>query len=269
MKSSTRADIMIEDLITKLTSIHLTSNHRGTTQYFIMNFIEDLRKFEDIAPKTDHWTPVMKKSMLRNSLDVIKVFSDLKATEFIEVAKGRGPIIYKDYIPLVQKVAVSYDRNRVSNTRRLIQSAYRTETNHEYESDENNEDSGDYDISKSVSFSGVNHQPKLPKRVWYSLSKEDYDIWLQLSDQAKLAIINHHVKPDGIPEGNKPSALRTPSYSEKYIALKPSSYSGRDDRKPPNRRVFNFVLMMIGKKKKKNKIIIVILNIQNQLMTIC
>ena len=142
MKSSTREDIMMEDLMTKLTSVRLTSSYKGTSQDFIMEFLDDMRKYESIAPVSDHWTPGMKKIILENSLDGIKAFNDLKTTESIDIAKVRGKILYKDYVPLVQRVALSHDKNRVKKSSKVIRSVY----NHSQEEPNNYEiqDDDDY-----------------------------------------------------------------------------------------------------------------------------
>ena len=64
MKSSTRAYIMMEDLMKKLTSVRLTSSYKGTSQDFIMEFLDDMRKYESISPVNDYFTPFLKNSML-------------------------------------------------------------------------------------------------------------------------------------------------------------------------------------------------------------
>ena len=108
----------------KLISVRFTYSYKGTSQDFIMEFLVDMRKYESIDPVSDHWIPVMKKIMLENSLYGIKAFNDLKTTESIDIDKGRGKILYKDYVPLVQRVEVSYDKNRVNNNNKVIRPVY-------------------------------------------------------------------------------------------------------------------------------------------------
>ena len=49
MRTSTRADMEIEDLMTQLTSTRLTTNYTGTTQNFI-DWLDKMRKYEELTP---------------------------------------------------------------------------------------------------------------------------------------------------------------------------------------------------------------------------
>ena len=52
----------------------------------------------------------MKKVMLQNALNGLKIFRDVKTAEQLEIAKGQGPISYQAYTSLIQQVAASYDK---------------------------------------------------------------------------------------------------------------------------------------------------------------
>ena len=51
----------------------------------------------------------MKKAMIQNAVNGLKVFRNVKTTEQLDVAKGQGPIPYQAYATLIQQVAASYD----------------------------------------------------------------------------------------------------------------------------------------------------------------
>jgi hypothetical protein len=55
MRTSTKADMQIEDLMTVLTSFRLTSTYRGTSQKFIVNWLDKIRQYEDLTPKSAHF----------------------------------------------------------------------------------------------------------------------------------------------------------------------------------------------------------------------
>jgi hypothetical protein len=74
MRTSTKADMEIEDLMTVITSFRMTSAYRGTAQRFVVEWLDKIRKYEDLTPKTAHFPDVMKKAMLQNALNDIKAF---------------------------------------------------------------------------------------------------------------------------------------------------------------------------------------------------
>ncbi len=92
MRSSTRADIEIEDLMTNLTSLCLTPGTKGSTQQFVLDWLDELCIHEDLTPNSAHFPDIMKKAMLQNALKGLKIFRDVKTAEQLEVAKGQGPI---------------------------------------------------------------------------------------------------------------------------------------------------------------------------------
>ena len=77
-----------------------------------MTWIDYMRKYESLSPLESHFQPAMKNYFLQNSVDGLKVFNDMRASESIEISQRRGPIQYEDYAPLIQKVSANYDRRR-------------------------------------------------------------------------------------------------------------------------------------------------------------
>ncbi len=118
MRSSTRADIEIEDLMTSLTSLRITPSTRGSTQQFVLDWLDKLRIYEDLTPTSPHFPDIMKKAKLQNALNGLKIFRDVKTSEQLEVAKGQGPISYQAYALLIQQVAASYDKTLEPTNRR-------------------------------------------------------------------------------------------------------------------------------------------------------
>ena len=54
----------------------------------------------------------MKKAMLQNAISPLKVFKDVKVSEQIEIARGKGPMVYDDYVNLIQQVTAGYDKTQ-------------------------------------------------------------------------------------------------------------------------------------------------------------
>jgi hypothetical protein len=115
MRTSTKADMQIEDLMTVLTSFRLTSTYRGTSQKFIVDWLDKIGQYEDLTPKSAHFPDIMRKAMLQNALNDIKAFVDVKVSEQMDIAKGRGPIPYDEYVTLIHNVAGTYDKANSAN----------------------------------------------------------------------------------------------------------------------------------------------------------
>jgi hypothetical protein len=117
MRSSTRADIEIEDLMTALTSTRIDPQ-RGMAQQFILGWLDKIRMYEDLTPISAHFPDNMKKAMLQNAISPLQIFKDVKVSEQMEIAKGKGAIAYRDYVSLVQQVAAGYDKTKAPSNRR-------------------------------------------------------------------------------------------------------------------------------------------------------
>ena len=68
MKTSTKDEIEIEDLMTSLTSMILDMNYKEPSQSFIVTWLNKLRQYENLTPQNAHFPDSMKKAMLQNSL---------------------------------------------------------------------------------------------------------------------------------------------------------------------------------------------------------
>jgi hypothetical protein len=198
MCTSTKADMQIEDLMTVLTSFLLTSTYRGTSQKFIVDWLDKICQYEDLTPKSAHFPDVMKKAILQNALNDIKVFINVKISEQMDIAKGCGPIPYDQYVMLVQNVASTFDKaNPATSANRQ-----RSVNHHGFYDDEEIDtipyDDDFLDFGSSTNYETNQHNqgsrsgghrpmrsPSLKRATWQSLSREDQVIWDKMSDAAK------------------------------------------------------------------------------------
>lgn len=213
MRSSTRADIEIEGLMTTLTSLRISPTTKMTAQQFILDWLDKLRIYEDLTPMNAHFPDIMKKAMLQNALNGLKDFQDVKTSEQMEVAKGQGPMTYQAYVALVQQVAAAYDIKMGSQSRPSTDAPrrvnvvemddYDIQDNFHYEYDQE-DDAPEYFGSFSVNAAqsqnrGRGKRPSLPKAVWNAMSRSDQLAWDNISDQAKFKIMfaykDHLAKP--------------------------------------------------------------------------
>ena len=213
MRSSTRADIEIEGLMTTLTSLRISPATKMTAQQFILEWLDKLRIYEDLTPMNAHFPDIMKKAMLQNALNGVKDFQDVKTAEQMEIAKGQGPMTYQAYIALVQQVAAAYDVKMGPQIRASIDSSRKINVAEMDDYDESGmfayeydqiDDTQEYFGSTSVFAAqtqqrGRGKRPSLPKAVWSAMSRSDQLAWDNISDQAKFKIMfaykDHLVKP--------------------------------------------------------------------------
>ena len=204
MRHSTRGDIELSGLLSDLTSLRLSSNYRGTTQDFIADWMNKLRRYEQLTPLSAHFPDPLKKTMLQNAIDNISAFRTVKTNEQLEIAKGRGPLSFPVYVTLLRDAATIYDENispSKSQPRRLV-NMHETDhgTVYEYEDEAYvNQDLGVFDDSYNFHTYAINEasrkplsprrRPSLRRELWNKLSREDQMAWDKLSDFAKWTII--------------------------------------------------------------------------------
>jgi hypothetical protein len=221
MRTSTKADMQIEDLMTVLTSFRLTSTYRGTSQKFIADWLDKIRQYEDLTPKSAHFPDVMRKAMLQNALNDVKAFVDVKVSEQMDIAKGRSPIPYDQYV--FQKVAGTYDKANSANAA----NRQRTANQHDFYEDEadiipyNDDDfvfgSTYYDVNQhnQGSRSGGHRpmwSPSLKRATWQALSREDQVCWDKMSNAAKQSIIFNHSNPPTATQTRTPQVCFQPPH---------------------------------------------------------
>ena len=94
MRTSTKADIELESLMTNLTSLRFSTSTQSTATGFVVGWLDQLRWYENLTPTSAHFPDLMKKAMLQNALNDVKAFNDIKVSEQVDIAKGHGSILY-------------------------------------------------------------------------------------------------------------------------------------------------------------------------------
>ena len=112
MKSSTKAHLQLEDLMTELTSLRLTSEYSGTTMNFIVKWLNKMHLYESLTKTSEHVMLGMKKTMLQNAVSDLKIFKEVTQSKLLLIAQGEKALTYKKYVDLLQHVAGSYDRSK-------------------------------------------------------------------------------------------------------------------------------------------------------------
>ena len=136
MKTSTRADMQIEELMSSLTSLRLSQNYRGTTQTFLIDWLDKMMQYEKMTPLEAHFPPTVKKAMLQNSVQEFEAFKQVKTQEQIEVARGSGPLVFSQYVNLLLNVSSAHDKKFElghSTVQKRIVSMHEQDQNYTYE----------------------------------------------------------------------------------------------------------------------------------------
>jgi hypothetical protein len=67
--SSTKASMSSRDLLTYITSSRLgDGTWKGGTHSYILNWQDQLRKYQDLIPVNDHFSADLKRAMLENAV---------------------------------------------------------------------------------------------------------------------------------------------------------------------------------------------------------
>lgn len=229
MKTSTNADMQIEELMSSLTSLRLSFNYRGTTQTFLIDWLNKMMQYEKLTPVAAHFTPTVKKAMLQNAVQEFKAFKQVKTQEQIEIARGTGPLPFPQYVSLLLNVSSAYDKKSLSSHnnshKRLLnmhvqdhQIYYEYEDNDDqFEAPKEDEYFGSYAI-QTAGFNPRRFRPSLPKDVWSSLSKEDQQVWDQVSNSGKWGIIKG-LRQASLGYAAKPSTYNNPTPSTPKLAI--------------------------------------------------
>ena len=241
MRTSTKADIELEDLLTSLTSLRISPNFRGNTEGFLLDWLDKIRRYEELTPKSTWFPDPMKKAMLQNAVAHLAMFKRVKLADQLEIAKGRGPLPYQDYVTLLQSVAATYDHASSSSpnrgTRLLTNIHQITDgpSEYEYEDSDHVPNQNEVDDSYFGSFLQANRsdfrrRPNLPKEVWQKLTRADQLVWDQMSDFGKRGVIfglrnsnssmQHHPSSSStIPNPSTPSTFTQPPPPRRRVQM--------------------------------------------------
>ena len=98
MRTSTRSQITSKDLLSELTSIKFDVRSTQKDQEFVVEWLEKLRKYEDLTPMESNFSDSTKKTLLENSLGSYKTFKYITHSEVLSMAQGGVEIEYHNYL---------------------------------------------------------------------------------------------------------------------------------------------------------------------------
>ena len=106
------------NLIHYVTSTVLDSQFRGTSQQFVINFIEQFRRLEELTDLTERMAESIKTALLQNAVkDIPQLIIVKSLDEYTSTTSGAGScthLTYTSYYNLLINACVRYDATNTS-----------------------------------------------------------------------------------------------------------------------------------------------------------
>jgi hypothetical protein len=186
---STKAQNTASALLEYLTSANIVDGKwTGTTQAFILNWQEQLRKYNDLQT-VDKITESLKLAMILNAVKGLQPFQSVKENENNSFKRTGTNLDYENYSELLLSAAENYDmqispKKGPKNSTRGVYSTSITK-------DHDNDDGLDIDSSVDMIQANFARTASMPKTRWDSLSPEIKAIWDSLDDDSKGIILGN------------------------------------------------------------------------------
>ena len=225
--ASTGARIDSSKILTYITSARLGNGEwRGTTENFILHWMDQIRLYERQVKKDEYFSDGQKRTMLENAVSSVDDLRRVKVAADLDVAKGGQSLTFEQYLALLQAAAATHDAQyaprgpRAANPRRSVYSHNILDsTDDDYEIEQ------DYDIDIPVTVIEANaHQSRpvkrshngprgntikparMPRDRWFQLGDAARKIWDTLSEKDKAVILGKGEPGSG---GNKSTSSHT------------------------------------------------------------
>jgi hypothetical protein len=108
--TSTKAAMDSTAIMSYVTSVRLGDGKwRGTSNRFILNWVNQIRKYEAIVPHTDHFSDGVKRSMLENAVANITDLRTVKAQADQHKTHTGKALSFTQYFSLLTSAAMTYN----------------------------------------------------------------------------------------------------------------------------------------------------------------
>ena len=189
---STKAKIESADLLSYITSARIgDGTWKGTSENFILNWQDQVRKYEKQVPPTEGFSGTQKRTMLENAVHPIQELRQVKVTMDLERALKGTDLTYEQYSDVLISAAAAYDKKFATKTTRKVYEHDLSEV-----VDAVSDITYDIDVSPSellevynTSRQPTSNQVFMPKDRWLKLSDSAKKIWDQLDNSSKSTIL--------------------------------------------------------------------------------
>ena len=223
---STKAMIESGSIISYITSVRLGNGEwKGTTETFIINWMNQVRLYERLVPVLDHFSDGQKRVMLETAVHNISELRQVKNNADLEKTKTGQTLSFDQYSSLLLSAAAAYDTQFA--TKRTKHQVFAHEI---FDQDDPDVLSDPFDIETPVStlqaYAAISNQPRsskfaqkprMSKERWYSLSEKDRLLWDQFDDTAKSIILGNDVRKSHFDA--RPQSQSSGSFSKRKANL--------------------------------------------------
>jgi hypothetical protein len=201
--SFTKALMSSRDLLTYITLSRLgDGTWKGGTHEYILNWQDQLRKYQDLIPVNDHFSADLKRAMLENAVSQVPELRPIKTQADHAKTQSGQHLTYLQYCSLLASAAQQFDDQ-------YAQSNVKTKNRHVYQHDiQPHEQSFNIDFDASYEAYNTNfiRRPRLQKQQWDRLGEHAQGVWDTLSNESKKVILEQQRPTERPP--------RTPNISD-------------------------------------------------------
>jgi Reverse transcriptase (RNA-dependent DNA polymerase) len=201
---STKAMINSSTILSYITSVRLGNGEwKGSTETFILNWLNQVRLYERQVPLTDHFSDGQKRVMLENAVHDISELRQVKNNADLEKTKTGQVLSFDQYTSLLLSAASALDTQYT--TKRVKHQVFQHELFNNVDDEVPGDSYDSFDIetpvstlqayaamhnkAKSTRYSMMEQKPRMSKDKWYALSESDKKLWDQFDDKAKSIIL--------------------------------------------------------------------------------
>ena len=196
---STKASLDTSTTLAYITSAKVgDGSWKGTSQAFILHWQDQIRLYEKLVAKTEHFPDSIKRVMLENAVRPIAELRAVKdQADQLKTTSGKD-LTYEEYSRLTLSAAANYDVGFLPQGRYGQATPRRAVYRHELVMPEDaiiEDVNGQYDIDIGIDTIQANvtnqHAPgsRMPFPRWKSLSPETQGIWDTIPDHEKATIL--------------------------------------------------------------------------------
>jgi hypothetical protein len=101
MKKSTKGQILSSDLLSWITSARYDNTWKGSTQTFILYWINKVQEYDSYCTTANLLSDELKLQLLQNAVKGVTSLRQVRVNADHAVAEGRSKMTYQQYIPLL------------------------------------------------------------------------------------------------------------------------------------------------------------------------
>ena len=143
-RDSTKAQIVSSDILAYITSAKYDSTWKGTSNSFILYWINKVREYETfINDPTEKFSSNQKLAMLQNTVADIPELRQVRISSELDVAKGGTRLNYSQYTSLLLSASSAYDKIQGNSKNGNVHKQFVYNTNFENDNENNLHDTDD------------------------------------------------------------------------------------------------------------------------------